>query len=95
MTFVRQKLDAAKWFIDAIKQRQQTLMATMQAIIDYQKAYFLNGGDEALLVPTSTTGYSLSPNVGRPPPPPPHEQSSSAEAANIKNLFLFIMILFS
>ncbi|MBQ5997401.1 MAG: RNA polymerase factor sigma-54 [Bacteroidales bacterium] len=51
VTFVRQKLDAAKWFIEAIKQRQQTLMATMQAIIDYQKDYFLNSGDEALLVP--------------------------------------------
>ena len=51
ITFVRQKLDAAKWFIDAIRQRQQTLMSTMQAIIDFQRPYFLNGGDEALMVP--------------------------------------------
>lgn len=51
ISFVRQKLDSAKWFIDAIKQRQQTLTSTMQAIIDYQKPYFLNGGDEALMVP--------------------------------------------
>lgn len=51
ITFVRQKLDAAKWFIDAIRQRQQTLLSTMQSIIDYQRPYFLSGGDEALLVP--------------------------------------------
>ncbi|MDR1865080.1 MAG: RNA polymerase factor sigma-54 [Bacteroidales bacterium] len=51
VTFVKQKLDSAKWFIDAIKQRQTTLMQTMEAIINYQKDYFLSGGDEALLNP--------------------------------------------
>ena len=48
--FVKQKLDAAKWFIDAIKQRQQTLMITMNAIMHYQEAYFLTG-DETKLKP--------------------------------------------
>ena len=51
VSFVKQKLDSAKWFIDAIKQRQNTLMHTMEAIVDYQKEYFLSGGDEALLNP--------------------------------------------
>ncbi len=46
--FVKQKLDSAKWFIDAIKQRQNTLLFTMQAIIDYQKEYFLTGDDTKL-----------------------------------------------
>ncbi len=50
-SFVKQKLDSAKWFIDAIKQRQNTLTQTMNAIIDYQKEYFLSGGDESLLNP--------------------------------------------
>lgn len=50
VTFVKQKLDSAKWFIDAIKQRQQTLMRTMQAIIDFQYDYFLEG-DETKLHP--------------------------------------------
>ncbi len=48
--FIKQKLDAAKWFIDAIKQRQETLLVTMNAIMHYQKEYFLNG-DEVLLKP--------------------------------------------
>jgi len=48
--FVKQKLDAAKWFIDAVKQRQQTLLMTMDAIMHYQKNYFLTG-DERLLKP--------------------------------------------
>lgn len=48
--FIKQKLDGAKWFIDAIKQRQETLFVTMSAIIDYQKDYFLEG-DEKLLKP--------------------------------------------
>ena len=48
VTFIRQKLDAAKWFIDAIKQRQHTLLSTMQAIIDYQKEYFIEGDIKAL-----------------------------------------------
>ncbi len=46
--FIKQKLDAAKWFIDAIRQRQQTLMLTMSAIMQYQKAYFLSGDEEQL-----------------------------------------------
>lgn len=50
ITFVKQKLDSAKWFIDAIKQRQNTLLLTMQAIIDYQRSYF-DEGDETLLRP--------------------------------------------
>ena len=48
--FVRQKIDAAKWFIDAIKQRQQTLLYTMNAIMEYQKEFFLSG-DETKLKP--------------------------------------------
>jgi RNA polymerase sigma-54 factor len=48
--FIKQKLDAAKWFIEAIKQRQQTLFVTMSAIMHYQKAYFLSG-DERMLKP--------------------------------------------
>ena len=48
--FIKQKLDAAKWFIDAIKQRQQTLMFTMTAIMNRQKEYFLTG-DELKLKP--------------------------------------------
>lgn len=50
VTFVKQKLDAAKWFIDAIKQRQHTLLRTMQAILDYQHEFFLDG-DETKLKP--------------------------------------------
>ena len=50
VSFVKQKLDSAKWFIDAIKQRQHTLMRTMQAIINYQFDYFLEG-DETKLKP--------------------------------------------
>ena len=46
--FIKQKLDAAKWFIDAIRQRQQTLYVTMSAIMQYQKAYFLSGDEEQL-----------------------------------------------
>ena len=46
--FIKQKLDAAKWFIDAIQQRQQTLYLTMSAIMQYQKAYFLSGDEEQL-----------------------------------------------
>jgi len=50
VTFVKQKLDAAKWFIDAIKQRQTTLMKTMESIVNRQKDFFLYG-DEAKLKP--------------------------------------------
>lgn len=46
--FVRQKLDSAKWFIDAIKQRQQTLLKTMDAIINYQYNYFLTGDEKKM-----------------------------------------------
>jgi RNA polymerase sigma-54 factor len=46
--FIKQKLDAAKWFIDAIKQRQQTLFVTMNAIMEYQKEYFLTGDERNL-----------------------------------------------
>jgi RNA polymerase sigma-54 factor len=46
--FIKQKLDAAKWFIDAIKQRQQTLFTTMNAIMNYQREYFLTGDERNL-----------------------------------------------
>jgi len=46
--FIKQKLDSAKWFIDAIKQRQQTLMVTMSSIMNYQKEYFLSGDERNL-----------------------------------------------
>lgn len=46
--FVKQKLDSAKWFIDAIKQRQQTLLKTMNAIMHYQYDYFLTGDERKL-----------------------------------------------
>lgn len=49
-SFVRQKIDSAKWFIDALKQRQNTLYQTMLAIMEYQKEYFIEG-DEILLKP--------------------------------------------
>lgn len=48
--FIKQKLDSAKWFIDAIKQRQDTLFVTMNAIMHYQKDYLLDG-DETRLRP--------------------------------------------
>lgn len=50
LTFVKQKIDSAKWFIDAIQQRQNTLYQTMNAIMDYQREYFLTG-DETKLRP--------------------------------------------
>ena len=50
MMFLKQKMDAAQGFIDAVKQRQNTLMTTMQAIIDLQRPFFLEG-DESLLKP--------------------------------------------
>jgi RNA polymerase sigma-54 factor len=50
MMFVKQKIDSAKWFIDAIKQRQNTLYVTMQAIMEYQEDYFRTG-DETKLKP--------------------------------------------
>jgi RNA polymerase sigma-54 factor len=50
VSFVKQKLDSAKWFIDAIRQRQITLLKTMQAIVEFQHDYFLEG-DESKLRP--------------------------------------------
>jgi RNA polymerase sigma-54 factor len=50
LMFVKQKLDSAKWFIDAIKQRQHTLILTVNAIVERQKNYFLDG-DETQIVP--------------------------------------------
>jgi RNA polymerase sigma-54 factor len=46
--FIKQKLDSAKWFIDAIKQRQQTLLVTMNSIMQYQYEYFLTGDERKL-----------------------------------------------
>jgi RNA polymerase sigma-54 factor len=48
--FIKQKIDAAKWFIDAIKQRQHTLLSTMESIMDYQREFFLTG-DETTMKP--------------------------------------------
>lgn len=48
--FIKQKLDSAKWFIDAIRQRQETLFVTMNAIMHYQEEYFLDG-DETKMRP--------------------------------------------
>lgn len=63
--FVKQKIDSARWFIDAIRQRQQTLLTTMQAIVDMQRDFFLEG-DETYLRPmilkdiADRTGYDIS-----------------------------------
>jgi RNA polymerase sigma-54 factor len=63
--FVKQKIDAARWFIDAIKQRQQTLLTTMTAIVKFQKEFFLEG-DDTFLKPmilkdiADITGYDIS-----------------------------------
>lgn len=46
--FIKQKLDAARWFIDALKQREQTLILTMDAIMNYQKEYFLSGDEQKI-----------------------------------------------
>ncbi|MFZ1665294.1 MAG: RNA polymerase factor sigma-54 [Flavobacteriales bacterium] len=45
LVFIKQKLDSAKWFIDAIKQRQNTLLITMEAILEHQRDFFLTGDD--------------------------------------------------
>lgn len=64
--FLKQKIDAAKGFISAIKQREQTLLDTMNAIVQYQKSFFVGGGDESLLKPmilddiAKQTGYDIS-----------------------------------
>ncbi len=63
--FVKQKLDAARWFIDAMKQRQNTLLLTMNAILKYQEEYFAEG-DETKLRPmilkdvANMTGLDIS-----------------------------------
>lgn len=63
--FIKQKIDAAKWFIDAIQQRQQTLLLTMQAILEHQQD-FLMSGDESDLRPmilkdvAAATGLDIS-----------------------------------
>ncbi len=48
VTFIKQKLDSANWFIDAVKQRYNTLEKTMRAIVDYQKEYFLTGDERKM-----------------------------------------------
>lgn len=64
-TFVKKKLESAKWFVDALRQRHTTLMTTMQAILDYQRDYFLDG-DETKIKPmilkdiADKTGYDIS-----------------------------------
>ena len=63
--FVKQKLDSAKWFVEALKQRQNTLSKTMRAILEYQHDYFLDG-DESNLKPmvlkdiAEKTGFDIS-----------------------------------
>ncbi len=63
--FVKQKIDAARWFIDAIKQRQQTLLTTMTTIVEFQKQFFIEG-DDTYLRPmilkdiADRTGYDIS-----------------------------------
>ena len=63
--FVKKKLDSAKWFVEAIRQRHNTLSHTMQAIVDYQREYFIDG-DETHLKPmvlkdiAEKTGFDIS-----------------------------------
>ena len=63
--FIKQKIDAAKWFIDAIQQRQKTLLLTMQAILEHQQNFFMSG-DESDLRPmilkdvAAATGLDIS-----------------------------------
>jgi RNA polymerase sigma-54 factor len=63
--FVKQKIDSARWFIDAIKQRQQTLLTTMSAIVEFQYDFFTEG-DDRYLKPmilkdiADITGYDIS-----------------------------------
>lgn len=65
LQFIRQKIESAKWFISAIKQRQETLMKTMRAILQFQREYFVEG-DESKLKPmilkdiADATGYDIS-----------------------------------
>jgi RNA polymerase sigma-54 factor len=48
VSFVKQKMESAKWFIDALQQRQITLLETMRTIMEYQKEYFLDGDQKKL-----------------------------------------------
>lgn len=63
--FVKQKIDSARWFIDAIKQRQNTLLTTMTCIVNFQNAFFIEG-DDTYLKPmilkdiADRTGYDIS-----------------------------------
>ena len=65
MSFIKQKLDSAKWFVEALKQRHNTLYSTMKAIVDYQHDYFIDG-DESNLKPmvlkdiAEVTGFDIS-----------------------------------
>jgi len=65
LLFAKEKVESAHWFIDAVRQRQETLFKTMQAIINYQRSYFLDG-DEKHLKPmilkdiADKTGYDIS-----------------------------------
>ena len=65
VTFVKQKIDSARWFIDAVKQRNETLLKTMTAIVDFQKYFFVEG-DETYLKPmilkdiADMTGFDIS-----------------------------------
>ena len=65
-TFLKQKIDSAKGFISAVQQRENTMLATMRAIVAKQKEYFVNGGDEAYLKPmilediAKMTGFDIS-----------------------------------
>ena len=64
--FLRQKIDSARGFVSAVQQREQTMLSTMKAIAKMQKAFFVNGGDEAMLKPmilediAKMTGYDIS-----------------------------------
>ncbi len=65
VTFIKQKIDNARWFIDAIRQRQRTLLSTMSAIVNFQRDFFLDG-EETSLKPmvlkdiADITGYDIS-----------------------------------
>ena len=64
--FLRQKIDAARNFVNAVQQRERTMLSTMRAIVKLQKPFFLNGGDEVMLKPmiledvARITGYDIS-----------------------------------
>ncbi|WP_341656937.1 RNA polymerase factor sigma-54 [Blattabacterium cuenoti] len=63
IVFLKKKINSAKWFVDAIKQRQNTLMLTMNAIMDYQKEYFLTG-DPVKIKPMILKNISKKIGVG-------------------------------